>query len=294
MSIFKNRQGTVLQGNVRNSASRGKAVAMSSVRKPVHRFYNTMVADAVEQGRIFLAAEGIYSTTDTNDILYGECLARVGDENGTLLNTGNLIAYLDTFKLTPSLDRHVLSLVLDRLEREPSLCLGCNISAANLADRTAWRDLFDLVAARPHLANRLVLEVIETVALQAVSLAAIMFEEARSLGCRIAVDDFGVGFSSPGLIQKIKFDIIKIDKFFVHTVKPSATGGDSFAHMVGFASSYAPHVVVEGVETETYLERACAAGATHVQGHYFPQLFSTVPPPVPRQEPNQAISDIRG
>ncbi len=250
---------------------------MLSARKPVRRFHTTMVADAIAQDRIFLAAEAICSTSDAGGVLYAECLARVGDENGALINTSDLIAYLDSFKLTPALDRHILALVLDRLESEPDLCLGCNISAENLANRAAWRALFDQIAARPHLAGRLVLELIETVALWAVPLAATMLDEARSLGCRIAMDDFGVGFSSPRLVQKINFDIIKIDKAFVRTAKRSATGGDSFTHIVGFASSYAPLVVVEGVETASHLERARAAGATHVQGHYFTPLFDTIP-----------------
>lgn len=252
---------------------------MLSTRKPVRRFHTTMVADAIAQDRIFLSAEGIYSTCDAGEILYAECLARVGDENGALINVGDLIAYLDSFKLTPALDRHILSLVLDRLESESDHCMGCNISAENLADRAAWRALVDQIAARPHLAGRLVLEVIETVALSVVPLAATMLDEARGLGCRIAMDDFGVGFSSPRLIQQINFDIIKIDKAFVRTPKRSVTGGDSFTHIVGFASSHAPLVVVEGVETVNHLERARAAGATHVQGHYFTPLFDTIPDP---------------
>lgn len=236
-----------------------------------------MVADAAAQDRIFLATEGIYRTTDPQDIFYGECLARVGDENGTVIDTVDLIAYLDSLRLTPVLDRHILSLVLDRLQSEPNLCLGCNISGQNLANRAAWRALFDQIAARPHLAGRLVLELIEAVALWAMPLATTMLDEARSLGCRIAMDDFGIGFSSPRLVRQINFDIIKIDRSFVHTPERSAIGGDCFSHIVGFASSHAPLVVVEGVETVSDLERARAAGATHVQGRYFAPLFDTIP-----------------
>ncbi len=148
----------------------------------------------------------------------------------------------------------------DSLESEPDLCLGCNISGQNLVNRPAWRALFDQIAARPQLAVRL---------------AATMQDEARSLGSRIAMD-FGVRLSSLRLIQQINFEIINIDRSFVHAAERSATGGDYFADIVSFASNYAPLVVVEEVETVSDLERARAGGTTHVQGHYFVPLFDTV------------------
>ncbi|WP_374846097.1 EAL domain-containing protein [Brucella ciceri] len=219
-----------------------------------------MVADAAAQDRILLAAGGIYRTTNPKDNTYGEGLARVGDENGILIETVDLISYLDRLRLTPALDRRIPALVRDSLESEPDLCLGCNISGQNLVNRPAWRALFDQIAARPQLAVRL---------------AATMQDEARSLGSRIAMD-FGVRLSSLRLIQQINFEIINIDRSFVHAAERSATGGDYFADIVSFASNYAPLVVVEEVETVSDLERARAGGTTHVQGHYFVPLFDTV------------------
>lgn len=234
--------------------------------------------EVLAEGRLSLATEPVRAADGAGATLYNECLARLCDRDGIVWRADQFLPVLERSRSLPLLDRHVVALILDRLDADASAVLGCNLSAESLADETTWDGILEPLLQRPHLLSRLVLELTETQALGCLSLAARLIAEIRRRGCRVAMDDFGVAFSSPRLVQLIDFDIIKIDKSFVRDVRPSSDGQDSLHHMVGFALSFAPIVVVEGVETSEQAACASAAGATHLQGYHIAALdaFETV------------------
>ncbi len=233
-----------------------------------------IVADAIADDRIGCAVQDVCSATAPGKILYGECLARLTGTDGCVYPANAFVPCLEALHETPMLDRHMLKMVLDLLEAEPTKVLGCNLSADNIADAAAWNAILNQILDRSHLARRLVLEVTEAQEMGRLPFCADVIAEVRSLGCRVALDDFGAGSASPRLLQLINFDIVKINPAFVHDIRPSFNGRDSLQNIVGLASSFAPLIVVQGVETAAQIDAARAAGATHVQGH-----FLSVPAP---------------
>lgn len=228
-----------------------------------------IIAKAIIDDRISCFVQDVRSALATDQTFYGECLARLSDQSGRVYAASEFVPYLDALREAPMLDRHMLKLVLDLLETDSALVLGCNLSADNVADTATWNAIFGQIRDRAHLARRLVLEITETREWSSLSFCSDMIAEVRSLGCRVALDDFGVGFASPRLLQLIDFDIVKIDQAFVHDIRRSAEGRNSLQNIVEFASSFAPLIVVEGVETAAQIDAARAAGATHFQGHFF-------------------------
>ena len=228
-----------------------------------------IVAEAIASDRITCAVEDVFSTSANSETLYGECLARLTGPDGHIYPASAFVPCLDAWRETPVLDRHVLKLALDHLDADPAKVLGCNISADNFTSTTAWSGIRNRILDRAYLAPRLVLELTEVQPLGALSFCADAITELQNIGCRIALDDFGTGFASPRLLQMINFDIVKIDRAFVHDIRSSHNGRDSLQNMVGLASSFASFIVVEGVETAAQLDAARTAGASHVQGHFF-------------------------
>ncbi|WP_332304799.1 EAL domain-containing protein [Rhizobium sp. GR12] len=228
-----------------------------------------IVASAIADQRIGCVVQTVWSLNPSEDVLYGECLARMIDPDGEVIAAGAFVSRLEAGGGAPMLDRHMLKLVLDRLEADPMAVLGCNMSADNFTDATVWCGILDQIQCRPYLAPRLILEVTESSAITDLSFSARKIADVQKLGCRVALDDFGAGFASPRLVQLIDFDIVKIDKAFVHDIRPSSEGSNSLRHIVAFASCFAPAVVVEGIESTAQVDVARAAGATHVQGHLF-------------------------
>ncbi|HEX8046404.1 EAL domain-containing protein [Rhizobium sp.] len=234
---------------------------MPARSKQIENAHNALILKAIAGGGLSFAVQRIHKVENTADILYAESLARVTDAEGVVHTAGSFVPQLDEGF---DLDHKILDMVLSALAADTTLVLGCNLTAANLSASDRFADIFSRITRHPELTPRLVIEVIETHPL--VGAAIERLKMIRALGCRIAIDDFGVGFATPANLLQVSADIIKIDASFVRDNRPGRDGRDSLYHMVGFASCIAPIVVVEGIETEAQLEATRAAGATHVQG----------------------------
>lgn len=234
---------------------------MPARRKQTDAPHNALILKAIAGGGLGFAVQNIHKISNTEDILYAESLARVTDAEGIVHTAGSFVPQLDGWF---DLDLRILDMVLSALTADASLILGCNLTAANLAASDRFVEIFGRITRQPELVPRLVVEITETYPLVGAAIERVNM--IRALGCRIAIDDFGVGFATPASLLQVSTDIVKVDASFVRDNRPGRDGHDSLYHMVGFASCIAPVVVVEGVETEAQFEAARAAGATHVQG----------------------------
>jgi len=235
---------------------------------------SNIVIDAIADRRVGLATQDIRAVDDRDRLFYQECLARLIGPDGTVHGPNEFVPCLEALGEISVLDLHMLGFVLDQLEADCHAVLGCNLSADNLSDASLSEKLLDQILARTDLAPRLILELSGSEALQELSFAAEIIDALRGLGCRIALDNFGAGFASPRLIQLVDFDIVKLDRAFIHANRRSPDGRDNLAHMVGFVSSLVPIVIAQGVETDAQAVLARSAGATHVQGNVVSMLMA--------------------
>ena len=94
-------------------------------------------------------------------------------------------------------------------------------------------------------------------------------EELRALGVKIALDDFGSGYSNLGYLQRFPFDKLKIDRSFVSSLGHSANGGVIIQAIVALGRALGVSVTVEGVETEEQRVLLRLAGCDEMQGYLF-------------------------
>lgn len=114
-------------------------------------------------------------------------------------------------------------------------------------------------------ASALVCELTETLA--ADEEARPVLRELRAMGVRIALDDFGVGYSSLGMLRRLPVDLAKLDRSLIVEGAKDASGRQLLIGMANVISALGLKVVAEGVETEEQFALACAAGCTGVQGY---------------------------
>jgi diguanylate cyclase (GGDEF)-like protein len=115
-------------------------------------------------------------------------------------------------------------------------------------------------------ADRLEVEITETVLLADSENALQILRQLKDLGVKIAMDDFGTGYSSLSYLRRFPFDKIKIDQSFV---QESSSSPDSLAivkAMIGLGHSLGMTTTAEGVETEAQLSMIRDQGCTEVQG----------------------------
>jgi diguanylate cyclase (GGDEF)-like protein len=148
-----------------------------------------------------------------------------------------------------------------------SLNLGCNMSAHQLRDPR----FLDLVqsAVRALGDNQLVLEMTETVVVEHDDETDSALRRLTAVGARLAIDDFGVGFSSIGYLQHLPVDVLKIDRSFTREVDSSPRAAALVEAILVMGSALDLRVVAEGIERGSQVVRLRQAGCEVGQGFLF-------------------------
>ncbi len=156
--------------------------------------------------------------------------------------------------------------------------------AANLSPMQFKRDDIVETVARVLVetdtpANRLELEITETLLLEDNRKLHADLRRLRQLGTRISLDDFGTGYSSLSYLQKFAFDKVKIDRLFIKEITKSADQAAIVQTIVNLAFTLGMTTVVEGVEMEEQLRIIRAMGCDEAQGNLFskPILARDIP-----------------
>ena len=123
--------------------------------------------------------------------------------------------------------------------------------------------------------RRLELEVTESAMLDAGGTVLAVLANLREIGVRVALDDFGIGYSSLGYLRNFAFDRIKIDQSFVRGAANDAVGRAIVRAVASLGQGLGIATVAEGVETEEQMARIVSDGCTDVQGY----LISRPMPP---------------
>ena len=123
----------------------------------------------------------------------------------------------------------------------------------------------------------LILEITETVLMSEEDSVLETLEELRALGIQVAIDDFGMGYSSLGYLNRLPIDILKLDRTFVHPVTEGPEESALAQAIVKLAHIFGLSTVAEGIETPEQGEALRILGCDFGQGHYYSR-------PVPADE----------
>ncbi len=149
------------------------------------------------------------------------------------------------------------------------LKIAVNLSPAQFRTPGLVQIVLGALAASGLPAERLELEITETILLQDSEATLSTLYQLRALGVRIAMDDFGTGYSSLSYLQSFPFDKIKIDRSFVRDIADGVGSFNIVRAVAAMASGFGMATTAEGVETREQLETVRAAGCTEMQGFVF-------------------------
>jgi len=164
------------------------------------------------------------------------------------------------------------------------LLVAVNLSAIQFRNRSLVAVVMDALARSGLPPARLELEITESALLADNSQTVDMLRQLRHIGVRIALDDFGAGFSGLGYLRSVRFDKIKIDKSFVNDM---ASNDESLAIVraaISIGATLGISTTAEGVETEDQLHGLAAEGCAEAQGYQFgaPQPATLAPRAIER------------
>jgi EAL domain-containing protein (putative c-di-GMP-specific phosphodiesterase class I) len=223
------------------------------------------IIKALNERRLFLVYEPVVAIASREPVFY-ECLMRVRRDDGSLLAVNEVVPLAERLGLVRLLDHRVLELVLDELAGTPSLKASLNLSAASTVDPDWWASLGASLRSNPGIAERLTVEITETTAIQDIDDTRGFVARVKDLGCRIAIDDFGAGYTSFRNLRKLGVDIVKIDGSFVQNLKRSEDDRAFVQTLIDLARRLGLETVAEWVQDEESAAILADWGCDYIQG----------------------------
>jgi diguanylate cyclase (GGDEF)-like protein/PAS domain S-box-containing protein len=147
--------------------------------------------------------------------------------------------------------------------------ISVNVAARQLRDHSFVDDVRRVLLGTGLPASALVLEITETALLKDMAGASMRLQQLKDLGVRIAIDDFGVGYSSLSYLHQLPLDILKVDRSFVSGVIEDGAKRVLTRAVLDLAKSLGLWTIAEGVETDEQREMLRDMGCREAQGFLF-------------------------
>lgn len=223
---------------------------------------------ALKEDRIVLAHQPVVDA-GSHAVTYYECLVRMFDTEGKLVPAAQFVPAIEQLGLMRSIDNRVRDLAIEELQRNSQVSLAINISGLTATERSWFRGLVARLKERRDIAKRLIVEITETAALQDIDETSRFVSGLRALGCKVALDDFGSGFTTFHHLKALTVDVVKIDGSFVRNIRTDTENQIFIHNLLALARALGVSTVAECVETREDADYLSNAGIDLLQGYYF-------------------------
>ncbi len=170
--------------------------------------------------------------------------------------------------------------------------VAVNLSPLQFKDKNLVGYVRAALADSGLAADRLELEITESVLLQDNSVIMAILLELKAIGVRIAMDDFGTGYSSLNYLRSFPFDKVKIDRSFIKDLPDDGNAMAIVRAIVGLGETFGMTVTAEGVETNEQAVQLALENCTHLQGYLFSRPIAAAGIPGLMQQMAKASSEL--
>jgi diguanylate cyclase (GGDEF)-like protein/PAS domain S-box-containing protein len=233
--------------------------------------WSVMIARAIAEDRLLAYAQPIIDL-QTDSIDRYELLVRMLGEDGEVIQPGAFLPAAERVGLINEIDRWVVRAAIKRIAASAAagirLKLDMNLSGRAFGDPLLVPLLQDELQRTGIDPALLGLEITETAAVVDMAQARQFIEFAKGLGCRVALDDFGSGFSSFYYLRNLPVDSLKIDGSFVRDILTNAQDQHVVRAIVELAAGFGIDVTAEYVQDAETLELLRGFGVRFAQGYH--------------------------
>ncbi|MBI4989561.1 MAG: EAL domain-containing protein [Rhodocyclales bacterium] len=247
-----------------------KDAPVFSEREEELRLVGRLGASSAPEG-LFLMMQPIMSLRAPYDSLNFEVLLRMREADNSVTPAGKIIAAAESNGRISVIDRWVLSNTLqwlsthyDHLKNTRFVCL--NLSGGSLNDEKFIQDAFSMLSQYGRTVERLCIEITESVALHDLENTRRFIDKVRSFGAKIALDDFGAGYTSFSYLKELPADTVKIDGAFVQGVNAHPANLSIIEAIVELARNLGMKSIAEWAEDRATIEALAQVGVDYVQG----------------------------
>lgn len=229
-----------------------------------------LATDAATSG-LLLQMQPIMSLVAPHESLNFEVLLRMRDSEGQAVRTDHLIAAGEASGRMSMIDRWVLSTTMtwlnahhDEIKHTKFICM--NLSGASLNDEKFLEEVYVMLESNPLIVRQLCLEITESVALHDLENTRRFVNKVRSYGAKVALDDFGAGYTSFSYLKEFKADLLKIDGSFIVNMNHHPANIAIVEAIVSLAKNLGMKVIAEWAEDLDTVQTLVEIGVDYVQG----------------------------
>jgi len=225
------------------------------------------IHDAVEQNKICFAYQPMVEAK-TGKVKCYECLLRITGDDGSISSPGAIIPIAEKMGFIDTIDQLVLERVIEDLAHNPGVILSFNASSLT-TDNPKWLKQCNRLLHDSSLASRIIVEITETAAQRDLRETAYFVASLQALGCQVALDDFGAGYTSFRQLKTLSIDMIKIDGTFIREIANYPDNRLFVKTLLDFTSCYGLKTVAESVEDGESAKILMDMKVDYMQGYYF-------------------------
>ena len=252
----------------------GFAAYQASIQRETARLRQMQIADevvlALKESRLKLAYQPIVQAR-SRQASHHECLLRMVKPDGSILTAGHFVPAAEQMGIVHLVDRFALEATINKLRAHKKVTLAVNVSGTAASDPAWLQDFVEYVRTARDVADRLIVELTETAALHHFEENSRFVSQLRELGVRVAIDDFGAGYTSFRNLQMLRVDTVKIDGSYVENLSASPENQVFVRTLVGLARSFDIKTVAEWVSSEDDAALLQNFGVDYFQGFHFGQ-----------------------
>ena len=225
--------------------------------------------DALSRGEFEMYYQPFYNIVAQNTCAF-EALVRWRHPRRGLVLPDQFIGVAEETGLIVPLGAWIIKEACMEAAKWPAhVSVAINLSPAQFRGRSPVEDVRSALRASALPASRLELEITESVLLHDCEESLRALHQLREMGCRISMDDFGIGYSSLSYLHSFPFDKIKIDRSFIQGLNDRHRSVEIVRAIAALGNSLQLATTAEGVETKEQFSIVCSEGCTEVQGYLF-------------------------
>jgi PAS domain S-box-containing protein/diguanylate cyclase (GGDEF)-like protein len=225
-----------------------------------------MLETALKHQKVMIHFQAI-ANTKMHEVEKFEALVRIVDEKGKTHYPNEFIAVAKGARLYSKLSKEIFRQTLEIAQKNPAYEFSYNIEMADILDPRTSRFILDKLRAS-NCAERIVFELVESEELEGSEQVYHFFKLIKEEGSKIAIDDFGSGYSNYAYLMKLGVDIVKIDGSLVADITSNLNNKRIVKSIINIMHDLGMKVVTEFVEDKETYQMVVLLGADYAQGHY--------------------------
>jgi diguanylate cyclase (GGDEF)-like protein len=228
-------------------------------------YLSGVVRDAVYKSKIFPYFQAILDTK-TRKIVKYECLARLMDANEKILSPLLFIPVAKNIKIYSAVTRIIIDKSFEMFE-ENNFEFSVNLSIDDIMNQEIFHYIMEKLKSSK-ASSRVTFEILESEAIQDFQKVTRFISEVRRYGAKIAIDDFGNGYSNFSYLTKMNPDFIKIDGDIIKDIDVDKTAYLVVETIVAFAKKLGIQTIAEYVHSSMVMDKVVELGIDFSQGYY--------------------------